>query len=224
MISLKFDRLSTREKFGLTLAAVFVFVALMRWVVAAPVLGVIQGMDDKIVELRSKLSVDASYVQQEPTIRAEYQKVKDLLGQTSSDAKAIDEMKGEIDDLARKHKVDVPSMEGREPRKKSYYYTEYFVEISSFESDTKDLLEFLKSVQDAPGMMRVVRLSVGPTRSATRVKGMMLLAKIMLHSSGRNVSTNQAAVVAGGPVYSAGSHVGDAAPGVLSVEGTEAVF
>ncbi|MBA4387796.1 MAG: hypothetical protein C0404_07435 [Verrucomicrobia bacterium] len=189
MISLKLDRLSSRERIGLALAVVAVSAVLMQWLVIRPVLSVIEDADERMGEARARLRENLSYLQIERSVRVAYQASKDMLGQTSSDDRSTDELKSDVDELARRHHLDVPSMENRElkrvPNDTTYFATEYAVDISKFEADLKDLLAFLQSVQDAPGMLRVTKLVVSPGRSNTRLKGSMQLTKIMLHPSSK---------------------------------------
>lgn len=179
------DRLSLREKYWLIFAGMFFFASIVNLLAGFWIMPVIRDVEDKIKKVEGELGVNLSYARQEPAVSSEYKNVSAMLGQTTSDTRAIDEMKGEVDDLARKHRIDVPSMEDREPRRENYYCTEYVMEISRFEADTKDLLGFLQSVEKAPGLLRVTRLSVSPGKSRTRLKGSMQLTKVMLNAASK---------------------------------------
>ena len=111
-------------------------------------------------------------------ISKEYKNIKDFLEKAPSSDEAINDMKGEIDELARRAGVMIDSMKHREPQKLDFY-EQYFLEIGKFRSDMKSLLKFLHELQISSGMLRVLKLNLTPDKG-NAIKGSILITKAML--------------------------------------------
>jgi hypothetical protein len=110
-----------------------------------------------------------------------YEGIGDVLAKVSSKDEAIADMKGEIDDLARRTGISLQSMEHKEPTPTDMGYGEtYCVVIGAFEADIGNLLTFLFELQKASGMLRVNKLTISPGTSKGLVKGAMTITKVML--------------------------------------------
>jgi hypothetical protein len=183
MMGAKLDKLGAREKVGLAVAFLCLALVLLDNVVVRPVLRRLQDLDVQIHDEQKGLRDNRRILQWEPSVSAAYERISGMLARTSSEASQSDEMKGEVDALARQAGVAIVSMKDRELQKQEFV-EEYAVEIDEFEADITALLSFLHEIQKSPGMLRVVRLNVTPGKSRTTVKGSMLITKAMVASEG----------------------------------------
>ena len=183
MIADKLDKLATREKVGLALAAVCLFALIVKMLVVQAVVEKCRGWDLDIRTMEVNVANNRKDLLSKDLVTREYEAVRDLLGGAPSRAAAIAEMKGEVDDLARRTGISIQAMEHKEPVK-AEETEEYAVVIGSFEADLKNLLTFLYELQKAPGMLRVNKLNVSPGKSKGAVKGAMAITKVMLPAGG----------------------------------------
>lgn len=183
MIAAKLQKLSGREKTSLIVALVFIFAAAIDQLVVSPVLAHFKELARDTDKQKVYLEYNLQVLQHEKDVSAEYQKVKDRFGEVTSPSKAIDEMKGQIHELARQTGVTVISSEHREPRR-GEFCDEYGVELKQFKAGMSELLSFLYSLRAAPGMLRVVKLSLGPAGAQAKgIQGSMIITKKMIPAS-----------------------------------------
>jgi len=181
MILQKLEKLGPREKLGLAIATILVSALLADGLVIKTVANVFKELDADIENEQNGLAYNRRLEEGQPGVSAKYQAVKDLLGEAPSSAEAIDEMKGQIDELARRAGLDIVSMAHREPRKRNFC-VEHSVEVGEFEGDLAKMLRFLHELRKLPGMLRVAQLSVTPDKSRGLLKGSMLITKVMILS------------------------------------------
>ena len=179
MILTKLERLRPRERLGL----VVMMAAVLLWgadrVLVVTVVDQLKRMDMAITTAKKTMVYHRDVLARKDATSREFARIGDLLGRVSSPEIGVADMKGELDELARKTGVAVSSMEHREPRS-AKYYDEYLVEIGKFESSMKSFLDFLRELQVSAGMLRVVKLNLIPGTGSDQVRGSMLITKIML--------------------------------------------
>jgi hypothetical protein len=180
-MAMRFDSLGTREKVGLALAALAVFLLLVERLVVHAWMNSCRSIDGEIVICRRELGYQDGVRASQARVESAYQAIRGLLGSVGSADETLDGLKGEIDDLARRAGVSVVSMDHRAPVRTDA--TElYTVVVASFECDTPSLLKFLANVEETPGLLRVVKLSLSPGKTRHHVKGSMVITKLMVSS------------------------------------------
>jgi len=179
MIS-KLNKLKPREKLGLMVALLFVLSYLINQFVVRQVFVELRSLREQIEIEQKNLVFSRAALQTEDAVRRQFDEARDVLGPPVPVAKLIEVMKGDIDDMARKNGVDILSMEHREPRVVSALIGEYFLEVSSLEGPMKSILAFLDELQRAPGLVRVTRMNLSPTRGSDRIKGSLLITRLAL--------------------------------------------
>ena len=178
---LALERLGMRERL-LLLAMVVVCLALaVDFLFVRPVGRRIESLETAIRVKKQQISAQEAVLASEAAVAREYESLKGAIGVAASPSAVIDGMKGEIDELARKHGVVLQSMDHREGAKHSAYQ-EFFVEIAKCEAGFEDLLKFLCAVQDSQGLLRVERMNLTPAGADDRVKGSILISKAMIVS------------------------------------------
>lgn len=175
---LALERLGGREKGFLLAMACVCLLFVLDLLFVRPMQARLSGLDSEIDLRRKEMEAQAAVLSEEAAVAHEYESVRGMIGLAPSTASAVDEMKGEIDELARKNGVVLQSMEHREGSK-SAACQEFLVEIGKCESGFQDLLRFIAAVQDSQGLLRVERVTMAPA-IADRVKGSILISKAMI--------------------------------------------
>lgn len=177
----KFERLSRREQAGLAGALLLVFAAAVDNFAARPIVRAIKALNAQIgIETRS-LAYNQGVLRLEDETAQAYDAIRQRVGVAASHAEAIAEFKGQIDVLARQTGVSILKMNHREPGKTGADTAEeYYVDIGAFEADIKNVIRFLREMWQAPGVVRVVKVSMVPGGSKDMVKGSMSITKLML--------------------------------------------
>lgn len=183
MIAGKLAKLSSRERSVLVLGVIVLALLALDFMVVRPVMRESARLGAEIEKEQSTLRSKLSVGQWKPSVEKDFESVKGLIRKAASQSEEIANMKGEVDDLARKTSLTVASMEHREPRT-TEFYDEYIVDIGKFESDRRSFLEFLEELQSSPGMLRVSRMSITPGSAPDQIRGAVTVTKVML-SDGR---------------------------------------
>jgi len=174
----KLEKLSFREKAGLFASLAFLFVAAVDNFVARPILRTLHDLDERILRERTQVEVNRGSLRWEKETAQLFDRIRDQLGSAASPAEAIAAMKGQIDTLARQDGIAIQKLDHREPRPHPGW-EEYTVDIGSFEADVRNVLRFLQDIWQAPGMLRVVRLSLAPGAGQDMAKGSMSITEIV---------------------------------------------
>jgi hypothetical protein len=181
MIGARLAKLSYREKAGIALATLAFFIVLLDHFVVGAVVEASRRFDQDAASELKRLAYSRAVLATEADVRSEYDGISGLLSRSSSPAEAVADLKGEIDEMARRTGLVLAAMEHREP-KHAGAYDVYTVEIGKFESDMKSLIRFLYEVQNSAGLLRVSKLSLTPGTAADQVKGSVLITKVMLQA------------------------------------------
>lgn len=178
---LALERLATREKYLLLGMVVVCVLLAVDFLFVRPVALSIARLENEVTVKKEKIREQRVVLASEAAVAREYESVRGVIGVAASPAAAIDEMKGEIDELARKYGVVLQSMDHREGAKRSACQ-EFYVEIGKCEAGFQDVLKFLCAVQDSHGLLRVERINLAPAGAGDRVKGAILISKAMIVS------------------------------------------
>lgn len=197
MILAKLDKLSSREKAGLSASLLLLFAAAVDNFAARPIVRALRDLDVQIEVERNRLTYNHGALRWEAAAAQQYGQIRERLGVASSSAEAIADLKGQVDGLARKHGVSILKMDHREP-KPGDGCEEYLVDVGAFEADIRSLIRFVQDVWQSPGMMRVVKLNLTPGSGKDMVKGSMSVTRLMMKE----------APLAGAPAEQAASSTG----------------
>lgn len=178
---LAFERLAVRERILLLGMAVVCLSLAADFFVVRPVARRIARLEAEIGVEKERIREQDVVLASESAVAREYESVRGTIGVSASPASSIDEMKGEIDELAKKHGVVLQSMDHREGAKRAACQ-EFFVELGKCEAGFQDMLKFLCAVQDSHGLLHVERMNLTPAGAGDRVKGAILISKAMIVS------------------------------------------
>jgi hypothetical protein len=175
----KLENLTGGGWVGVAAAAVIVLALLVWQLLARPIQRRVDGYQAQIDEKDRTLVYNYGMSKFIKVMAKEYGDAVARVSVVTSEAEAISQMKGSIDELARRCGVRVTVMEHNAPVVSEAYST-YVVNIGRFESDMKQLQAFLQAVWQAPGLLRVDRIVLGAGSTPDMVKGSIALSKIMV--------------------------------------------
>lgn len=175
------DRIAPRERVLLLAMVAICAMLLIDFILIRPIGRRMAKMEAEISLKQERAKEQAVVLASEGAVARDYESVRGVIGVAASPAAAIDEMKGEIDEIARTNGVVLLSMDHREGTRTAACQ-EFLVEIGKCEAGYQDLLKFLCAIQDSRGLLRVERFSLAPAGTGDRVKGTILISKAMIFS------------------------------------------
>jgi len=186
MILDRLAKLRSREKVALTVGLLIVAAVFVDRLVVQRVVDTIGRLDSELVVQKNNLEYQLRVLSSKEEIDAEYERLREVVPEAESQAVAIDEMKGQIDELARESRVRLDSWEERDPREigDTLPFEEYSVAIRQFEAAEADLLRFLHDVCVSPELFRVEEFKFTPDKNTGMIKGSMLITKVMRPAQG----------------------------------------
>lgn len=174
----RLSQLPPREQAGLGIACAFVLLLIADQIVVSPVTAVLSRMDIDIEVATKQCEHNKQVLRYETSVEAKYEQVKNLIGVSPSEQEAVEAFKSSIDEMALRNGISLKSMQHLTPEPTDFLVT-YSVEIGDFEAETLALINFLNEIQNAPGLLRVQRLSLNSQDETTMVKGSLVISKVM---------------------------------------------
>jgi len=174
----RLSQLPPREQLGLGLACAFALFFITDQVVVKKVTKTLGRMDVELEVAAKQVAHNQEVLQYKDSVEAEYEQVKNLIGVSGPEQEAAEAFSTLIDKMALDNGISLRSMQNLTPETTDFLVT-YFVEISDFESETLSLINFLHRVQDAPGMLRLKRMSVASQNENSMVEGSLVISKVM---------------------------------------------
>ena len=171
------SKLGARERLLLGLAGIVGLVLLADWLVVAPTAARTRALKAELDQAMGTLDYHRRVLQRQDVVSMAHEQVGDLIGRASAD-EAASLVTAEVDELALRMGVQLNRREAREPRKLSYC-EEHIVDIGEFTAPLPNLVSFLHALHETPGMLRVPRLVVAPEKGTGRVKGSMVVTKVV---------------------------------------------
>ncbi len=174
----RLSQLPPREQMGLGLACAFVLFLVADQVVVKPVFKTLHSMDVEVDVASKQVAHNQEVLQYRESVEAQYEQVKNLIGVSGPKQEAVEAFKSSIDEIALRNGISLKSMQHLAPETTDFLVT-YFVEISDFEAEALSLINFLHEVQNAPGMLRLQRMSVASQNENSTIKGSLVISKVM---------------------------------------------
>ncbi len=173
----RLSQLPPREQVGLAVACAALLLLAADHFVVKPVAWDLKRMDINIKRAEKLVKDNSKVLQYKDSVESQYAQVKNLIGVSSSEQEGMD-FKGDIDDLAPRNGISVKSRKLL-PMVPNDFLETYFVSIGEFESEVVALINFLNEIHNAPGLLRVQRLSVSSQTMDNMVKGSLVISKAM---------------------------------------------
>ncbi len=173
------EKLSPKEKIGLSLALMFVAVASTDRLIISPVRAKFVRINQSIKISEKQLAHDLRNVHQQEEITAEFEKYVEYVSRTGSDEEEVARVLGEIESLARQSSIYLANMKPLTPKEVDFY-KEYAVEIE-VEADINLLTQFLHQLNTSVQLLRVEKLRLNSKKKGDKtLKASMLITRILV--------------------------------------------
>jgi len=180
-MAITLERLGRRERLLFLVMTLVLAGAAADWLFVRPMAQRLAELDAGIQAEASRLAYQDRVLASRDAVRQRYESARGLVGVAASPASAIDELKGEIDELARRNNLVLQTMDHREGKAQGVTQ-EFWVEVGKCEASMGDMVGFLCALRDSPGLLRVERLTLSPAGSPDRVRAALSISKLMLLS------------------------------------------
>lgn len=173
------DKLSSKEKLGLTIAFAFLALASLDRLLISPVKARFNALNQQIRISEKQLGSDMRNLNQKKVISEEYEQYLPYIRRSGSDEEEVAKILGEIESLARKSSVYLVDMKPRKPREINFY-KEYTVEIEA-EGYMESLTSFIYQLNTSSQLLRVETLRLNLTKSGANIlSASMLITKVLV--------------------------------------------
>lgn len=173
------DKLSSKEKIGLSLAFAVMAIALLDRLVISPIRSHFQRINQEIKINEKQLAHDLRNVHQQDQIARQFDKYVEYVQRSGSDEEEVAKILGEIESLARKSKVYLANMKPQTP-KEIDFYKEYAVEIDA-EGDIASLIKFLHQLNTSTQLLRVEKLRLSSNKKGDKtLKASMMIIRVLV--------------------------------------------
>lgn len=173
------DKLSKKEKIGLSVAFAFLALAFLDRLLISPVRTKFNALNQQIRISEKQLGGDMRNINQKKFIGEEYEQYLPYIRRSGSDEEEVAKILGEIEALARKSSVYLVDMKPRKPREVEFY-KEYTVEIEA-EGYMESLMSFIYQLNTSSQLLRVETLRLNLTKGDSSVlSASMLITKVLI--------------------------------------------
>ena len=173
------DKLSKKEKIGLSVAFAFLALAFLDRLLISPVRTKFNALNLQIRISEKQLGGDMRNINQKKFIGEEYEQYLPYIRRSGSDEEEVAKILGEIEALARKSSVYLVDMKPRKPREVEFY-KEYTVEIEA-EGYMESLMSFIYQLNTSSQLLRVETLRLNLTKGDSNVlSASMLITKVLI--------------------------------------------
>ena len=173
------DKLSKKEKIGLSVAFTFLALAFLDRLLISPVRTKFNALNQQIRIGEKQLGGDMRNINQKKSIGEEYEQYFPYIRRSGSDEEEVAKILGEIEALARKSSVYLVDMKPRKPREVEFY-KEYTVEIEA-EGYMESLMSFIYQLNTSSQLLRVETLRLNLTKGDSNVlSASMLITKVLI--------------------------------------------
>jgi len=173
------DKLSKKEKIGMSFAIAFILIASTDRLIVNPIRGRFQRVNQAIKISEKQLGHDLRNVHLKKQIEEEFEKYVQYVERSGSDAEESKKFLGEIESLAQQSNVDLVDIKPQKPIEVDFY-KEYSVEIE-VQGKIADLMTFLHRINISAQLLRVEKFRLNAKDSGTKaLKSSMLITKVLV--------------------------------------------
>lgn len=173
------DKLSKKEKIGLSIAFAFLATAFLDRLLISPIRARFNALNQQIRISEKQLGSDMRNINQKKFISEEHEQYLPYIRRSGSDEEEVAKILGEIESLARKSSVYLVDMKPRKPREVEFY-KEYTVEIEA-EGYMESLTSFIYQLNTSSQLLRVETLRLNLTKGDSNIlSASMLITKVLM--------------------------------------------
>lgn len=173
------EKLSNKEKLGLSLAFVVMAVALMDRLIISPIRDRFRRIDQEIKISEKQLAHDLRNVHQSDQIAEQFEKYTAYVERSGSDEEEVAKILGEIESMARQTKVYLANMKPQTPKEVDFY-KEYVVEIDA-EGEIASLIKFLHQLNTSEQLLRIEKLRLSSIKKGDKtLRASMTVMRVLV--------------------------------------------
>lgn len=172
-------KLSSRERYLLTLTVVFLAGLALYFYVLEPVWNYWKGLDSRIDNLQKQLHRSQMILSRAHDIEVAYDVYEKRLRVEGSDQEKTAQILKNIENVARSNTLEINDMKPQQIKDEEFY--KYYVIELEAESDIMALIKFIYDLQLSETALKVTRLQL--TASSSRphmLKSEMMITKVIL--------------------------------------------
>lgn len=174
-----FTRMSVREKAGIAIAAIAIFVVFVDRFIINPMAVRMNQLNREIKATEGRYRVDMELARQKGPVSTEYGKYSAYVRKSGSDEEEQTKMLGEIEELARKSNVSIASMKPLAPKTVDFY-KRYEVELE-VEGEMEPVISFFYQLSNSPQLLRTERMNLNPKeKDSSIVKSKINVTKVVM--------------------------------------------
>jgi len=172
------DKLSKKEKIGLSLAMAFMMIAFFDRLIVSPIRGKILKINQSIKIGEKQLAHDLRNVYQKDKIEEKFKSFSGYIERSGSDEKEVAKILGEIEALAGQSNIYLVDTKPQTP-KKIDFYKEYIIEIE-VEGEMTSLTKFFHQVNISSQLLRIKKLRLSSkNEEGTILKSSLVITKVL---------------------------------------------
>jgi len=173
-------KLSKKEKIGLFIAAIFIFLVILDKLIITPMNRKFRGLNQEIKMAENRLSRHLRNLSQKETVTMGYRKYIPYVKKIGSDEEEVAKILAEIEELARKSKISLAGIKPQAPKEVNFY-KEYVVEIEA-NGIMECVTNFLYQLNNSTQLLRAekLRLSSKGKEASSVIKASILITKILI--------------------------------------------
>ncbi len=172
-------KISKKEKTGLSIAAVVLFLAIVDRLVYTPIKDTLGQINRETEMTEKKLAYSLNNLNQKESIISEYQKYGLQPKENSSDDQKTASMLSEIEDLAKKSGVSLVDIKPQ-PSRSIDFYKEFIVEVNA-QGPMEDLVKFLHYLHDSPLLLRTQNMHLDlKDKNSSTVNAVIKVAEVSI--------------------------------------------
>jgi len=173
------NKLSKKEKIGLSFALACLAVAGLDRLIISPIRGKFRHIEQAIKISEKQLGHDLRNVHLKEQIEEEFEKYVEYVERSGSDEEEVAKILGEIEALARQSSVYLIDVKPQAPQKVDFY-KEYSVEIEA-EGEIENLMKFLHHINTSTQLLRAEKLRLSSAEDEqSMLKTSILITKVLV--------------------------------------------
>ena len=173
------EKLSQKEKLGLSLAFLVLAVAATDRLIVSPIRLKFRRIDQSIKISEKQLAHDLRNVRLQGPITEKFEQYAPYVERSGSDEEEVAKILGEIESLARQSNVYLANVKPL-TSKEIEFYIEYAVEIEA-EADIERLTRFLYDLNMSNQLLRVEKLRLSSQKKGEKtLKASLLITRILV--------------------------------------------
>jgi len=174
-----FNKLSKKERIGLSIAVGFITLAVLDRLVIKPIKDKVDRLNHQIQVSEEELRLDLRNLQEKKVISREYEKYTQYVTKAGSDEEEVAKILAEIEEMARRSNVNLVDITPQAPREIDFY-REYAAEIEIMGS-MESVVKFLYRLSNSMLLLRAQKLRMTLKGDESKnVAATILVTKILV--------------------------------------------